>query len=76
MERTMTVLDNDQDPRVIITVYDEMTDRFIKAPTVETTWPEVMTTFVQVLNGLGYIIDPIKADEAIQKLALENSKNG
>jgi hypothetical protein len=71
-----TILDSENEPRVIITVYDELTERFIKAPTVETTWPEVMTTFVQVLNGMGYIIDPIKADKAINDLALENSKDG
>jgi len=57
-------------------VYDEDTERCITAPTTETTWPEVMVTFVQLLQGMGYIIDTFKAEEAIRDLAERNSKNG
>ena len=62
------------DPGYTITITDHLTERYIEAPVREEEWTELLTVFIQMLNGLGYIIDPVEAESVIQEISKRNSK--
>jgi len=57
-----------------ITITDHLTERYIEAPVREEEWTEVLKVFIDMLNGLGFIIDPVKAESVIQEISKRNIK--
>ena len=74
MNRDISFMFDDLSDGYTITITDHSTERYINAPLKEDQWPELLTAFVQMLNGLGFIIDPVEAEKAIDALSEANSK--
>jgi len=62
----------DLEGKMTITVKDRDSDTFIEKHIEEIYWPDILKEFVYMLNGCGYIIDPVKAAEYIDKLSEDN----
>lgn len=71
-----SIFDDIESDYLTITVTDHENDRYISAKVKERTWDESLTTFVQMLNGLGFNIKPDVADEVITEWTERNRKNG
>jgi hypothetical protein len=66
------LFDDNNDGKMRIEIDDRESDTFIKKTIDEVTWPEVLKEFVFMLNGCGYIIDPVKAEKYIEQLKADN----
>jgi len=74
MNREFGIMLDDAGEGYTITIKDHLTERYIEAPIQNDGWTELLTVFVQMLNGLGFIIDPVEAEKAINELSEANSK--
>ena len=65
-----------QEPYIVIKIQDNHTGRFIQADVREETWDEVVRVFVDMLTGLGFVIDKIEAENVIAEWQERNKPNG
>ena len=63
-----------------IKIIDRDTDTYIEKDFDPTAWSDAFIEFVYMLNGCGYTIDPVKAEDMIKEFARnqreEYFKNG
>ena len=66
------LFDDPNDGKMTIKINDRESNTFIEKTIDEETWPEILKEFVFMLNGCGYIIDPVKAENHIEQLKADN----
>lgn len=65
----------DDDDLLVISIRDDESGTYIdKRLPAGQTWHEILIHVVHMLNGVGYYIDSLKAEEAISELVEDNRK--
>ena len=64
-----------EEPYLVIKLQDNHTGRYIHADVKDDTWPEVVRVFVDMLTGLGFVIDKIEAENVIAEWQERNKPN-
>lgn len=66
------LFDDENEGKMTITVTSHEKDTYVTKHIKDIFWPEILKEFVFMLNGCGYIIDPVKAEKYIDKLKANN----
>ena len=64
--------DGIDDSKMTIKVYDREASTSIEKTIDPEDWGEALKQFVFMLNGCGYIIDPVKAENYIEQMKADN----
>ena len=62
------LFDDPNDGKMTIKINDRESNTFIEKTIDPADWGEALKDFVFMLNGCGYIIDPVKAENHIEQL--------
>ena len=60
--------DDIADGKMTIKIDDRETNTYIQKTIDPTCWKDALREFVNMLNGCGYIINPIKAEDVFNEL--------
>ncbi len=63
------LFDDETKKSMTIKIIDKDTDTYVEKNIDPRTWSDAFIEFVYMLNGCGYIIDPVKAEDMIKEFA-------